>query len=291
MAGRLLSVNVGLPREVEWEGKTVRTAIWKAPVDGPRMVRRSTSTATARATSRARRRAPGGAGLPDRRRTGTGSASSGATTSTYGQFGENFTVDGLPDDEVCIGDRYRIGGAVFEVTQPRVTCYRVGMRMDEPRDAALLVAHHRPGFYLRVLEEGEVQAGDEIVKVAAGPERDDGRRRRRAALPARAAPARPARRRAAHPGAEPGLEGFLQRCSTRRAGGAGERQPRADRRSRSPPPAWSGFRPLRVVDVAPESTSIASFRLAPADGAPLPPARAGQFLTVRLRLDAGRRRR
>ena len=88
----------------------------------------------------------------------------------YGQFGENFTVEGLGDDEVCIGDRYRIGTALFEVTQPRVTCYRVGIRMDDPRIPALLVSHRRPGFYLRVLEEGEVQAGDEIVKVAAGPE-------------------------------------------------------------------------------------------------------------------------
>ncbi len=89
---------------------------------------------------------------------------------TYGQFGENFTVEGLPDDEVCIGDRYRIGDAVFEVTQPRVTCYRVGIRMDEPQMPSLLVSHRRPGFYLRVLQEGEVQAGDEITKLTTGPE-------------------------------------------------------------------------------------------------------------------------
>ena len=95
----------------------------------------------------------------------------GRNDFTFGQFGENFTVEGLPDDEVCIGDRYRIGGALFEVTQPRVTCYRVGIRMNEPAMAALLVSHHRPGFYLRVLEEGEVGAGDEIKKVADGPER------------------------------------------------------------------------------------------------------------------------
>src|SRR4029077_13916661 len=89
---------------------------------------------------------------------------------TFGQFGENFTVEGLPDSEVCIGDQYRIGGALFEVTQPRVTCYRVGIRMDEPRMPALLVSHGRPGFYFRVLQEGEVEAGDEIFKVRAGPE-------------------------------------------------------------------------------------------------------------------------
>src|ERR1700710_2266520 len=89
---------------------------------------------------------------------------------SYGQFGENFTVDGLPDAEVCIGDRYRIGSALFEVTQPRVTCYRLGIRMNEPEMAALVVKHGRPGFYFRVLEEGEVEAGDEITRVAPGPE-------------------------------------------------------------------------------------------------------------------------
>src|SRR5690606_39683462 len=89
---------------------------------------------------------------------------------TFGQFGENFTVEGLPDDEVCIGDRYRIGRALFEVTQPRATCYRVGIRMNEPRMAALLVTHSRPGFYFRVLEEGEIEAGATVGKVASGAE-------------------------------------------------------------------------------------------------------------------------
>jgi MOSC domain-containing protein YiiM len=88
----------------------------------------------------------------------------------YGQFGENFTVQGLADDQVCIGDQYRIGEAEFEVTQPRVTCYRVGIRMSDPQIPALLVSRRRPGFYFRVLREGTVQAGDEIVQVAAGPE-------------------------------------------------------------------------------------------------------------------------
>ena len=99
-----------------------------------------------------------------------GARSSAATDFVHGQFGENFTVEGLPDDEACIGDRYRIGGALFEVTQPRVTCYKVGIRMDEPRMPALLYSHGRPGFYLRVLEEGEVGAGDAIERVAVGPE-------------------------------------------------------------------------------------------------------------------------
>src|SRR6201981_42707 len=89
---------------------------------------------------------------------------------TFGQFGENFTVEGLLDSDVCVGDRYRIGDAVFEVTQPRVTCYRVGIRMNEPQMAALLVAHGRPSLYFRVLDAGAGEAGDEIVQVAAGPE-------------------------------------------------------------------------------------------------------------------------
>ena len=97
-------------------------------------------------------------------------APSGRGDFTYGQFGENFTVDGLADDQVCIGDRYRIGAAIFEVTQPRVTCYRVGIRMDDPRIPALLISHHRPGFYLRVLREGAVRAGNDIIKIASGPE-------------------------------------------------------------------------------------------------------------------------
>ena len=90
---------------------------------------------------------------------------------TCGQFGENFTIEGLPDDTVCIGDRFQIGSAVFEITQPRVTCYRVGIRMNEPRMAALLTSSGRPGFYCRVLQEGEVGAGDEIVQIGAAKER------------------------------------------------------------------------------------------------------------------------
>ena len=78
-------------------------------------------------------------------------------------------MTGLADDVVCIGDRYRIGEAEFEVTQPRVTCYRVGLRLGEPQLPALLVSHHRPGFYMRVIGEGRVQAGDPIVKTRTGP--------------------------------------------------------------------------------------------------------------------------
>lgn len=86
------------------------------------------------------------------------------TDLIYGQFGENFTITGLPDDAVCIGDRFQIGSAIFEVSQPGVTCYRVGIRTNEPRMPALLTGSGRPGFYFRVLQEGDVGAGDEITK-------------------------------------------------------------------------------------------------------------------------------
>ena len=169
-AGTLLSVNVGLPQDVVWHGRTVHTGVWKRPVDGPRLVRRLNIDGDGQGDL---------AGHGGEQRAvfvyQIGSyhywqQQLGRDDFSYGQFGENFTVDGLADDQVCIGDRYQIGEALFEVTQPRVTCYRVGIRMNDPRIPALLVSHHRPGFYFRVLREGRVQAGDDIVRVATGPE-------------------------------------------------------------------------------------------------------------------------
>ena len=169
-AGTLLSVNVGLPQDLAWHGRRVRTAVWKRPVEGPRLVRRLNIDGDGQgdlAGHGGEHRAVFVYQIESYR---YWQEQLGRDDFSYGQFGENFTVRGLPDDQVCIGDRYRIGEAEFEVTQPRVTCYRVGIRMNDPRMPALLVSHHRPGFYFRVLREGPVQAGDEIVKVAAGAE-------------------------------------------------------------------------------------------------------------------------
>ena len=158
---RLLSVNVGMPRDIGWRGKTVRTG----DLEGARS-RRLVGVGRLNLEGDGQGDLEGHGGehravlrLSDR----FVSLLAGAARSrdfVFGQFGENFTVEGLPDDEVCIGDRYRIGGALFEVTQPRTTCYRVGIRMDEPQMAALLTSTGRPGFYFRVLEEGDVAAGD-----------------------------------------------------------------------------------------------------------------------------------
>src|SRR4051812_28495620 len=264
MSGQLLSVNVGVPREAQWEGKTVRTAIWKAPVDGPRMVRRINIDGDDQADRLAHGSEHRAVFVYQIGSYRYWERELGRDDFTYGQFGENFTVDGLPDDEVCVGDRYRAGGALLEVTQPRVTCYRVGIRMDEPAMPSLLVSHHRPGFYVRVLEEGEVRAGDAIVKVADGPER-------LTIAEVDALLYLPGRSRAQ-------LERAL-RVPALSAGWRGSFRDLLAAEQR--PPAWSGFRPLRVAEVRRESATVSSFRLEPAEGA-TPEALAGQYLTVRV---------
>jgi len=169
LPGKLISINVGLPRDVAWRGKIVRTGIWKSPVQGRVMARRLNLDGDGQGDLGGH----GGLNRPvmvyqmDSYR--FWERELGRHDFSYGQFGENFTVEGLADSEVFIGDHFRIGSALFEVSQPRVTCYRVGMRMNDSQMAMKLVAQHRPGFYFRVLEEGEVGTGDEIVKVADGP--------------------------------------------------------------------------------------------------------------------------
>ena len=280
---RLLSVNVGLPRDVTWNGKTVRTAVWKSPVTGRRMVRKLDIDGDAQGDLAGH----GG----EQRAVFVYQMDSyqywqrflGRDDFVFGQFGENFTVEGLSDNEVCIGDRYRIGGAVFEVSQPRVTCYRVGIRMNEPRMPALLVEHHRPGFYFRVLQEGEVGAGDEIVKIAEGPERltvaeIDGL----LYLPghSREQLQRALQVPALSKGWQSSFQAMLQQDSGSKAaagnpGLANEEQA----------PAWPGFRQMRVAHIRKESASVTSFVLAPIDGQPLPLFQAGQFIVLRLHLD------
>ena len=168
---RLLSVNVGLPRDIAWKGRTVHTGIWKSPVGGHCRVGRLNLDGDGQgdlAGHGGEQRAVFVYQIESYR---YWQEQLRRADFVYGQFGENFTIEGLPDDTVCIGDRYRIGTALFEVTQPRVTCYRVGIRMNEPLMPKLLTSSGRPGFYFRVLQEGEVSANDEIVKVGEANER------------------------------------------------------------------------------------------------------------------------
>ena len=270
----LVSVNVGLPKDVPWHGKTVHTGVWKRQVDGPQMVRRLNIDGDGQGDLNGH----GG----EQRAVLVYQLDSyrywqkhfGRDDFTHGMFGENLTVKGLPDDEVCIGDRYRIGEAEFEVTQPRVTCYRVGMRLGEPELPSLLVSHHRPGFYMRVITEGRIQGGDAITKTRTGPSalsvadtdallylpgRDRAKLRTALEIPA----------------LSPGWQGSFRDLLANPQDGAAGMTPPAK-------PAWPAFRQLRVTKIVPESDDVSSIYLADPDGTALPTAHPGQYLTLRV---------
>ncbi len=284
---QLLSVNVGLPRDIEWKGRIVHTAIWKNPVRG---------------RCRAGRLNLDGDGQGDL--AGHGGEQRAVfvyqiesyrywqeqlkrTDFVHGQFGENFTIEGLPDDAVCIGDRYQIGSAIFEVTQPRVTCYRVGIRMDEPRMPALLTSSGRPGFYFRVLQEGEVGAGDEIVKVGEADERmtvteinallyspNHPRHQLERAL----------RIKALSPGWRASFEALLQSQTTGSVSGNAGLAPAA-----AAHPVAAGFRSLLVTEITRESTDVLSLTMQSPNGQPLQAPLPGQYIVVRLQQVTGGR--
>lgn len=274
--GRLVSVNVGMPKNAQWRDKTVYTGIWKTPVEGPVMVRRLNIDGDGQGDLAGH----GG----EQRAVMVYQTESYDFWKSYldrddlrpGHFGENFTVTGLADVEVCIGDRYRIGGAEFEVTQPRVTCFRVGLRLREPDMPNLLVAQHRPGFYFRVITEGYVRPGDDIVRTRRGrhelsvadvdallylPGRDVEQLRKIVDVPALS------------PGWQQSFNDMLQTHDSATVDPA-------------PPigvePGWDGFRPLRVTAIRRESPQVMSIQLRADDRGALPPPRAGQYLTVRI---------
>jgi ferredoxin-NADP reductase/MOSC domain-containing protein YiiM/ferredoxin len=282
---RLLSVNVGLPRDIAWKDRTVHTGVWKNPVAGRCRVGRLNLE---------------GDGQGDL--AGHGGEHRAVfvyqiesylywqeqlkrSDFVYGQFGENFTIEGLADDVVCIGDRFQIGTALFEVTQPRVTCFRVGIRMNEPRMASLLTSSGRPGFYFRVLREGELAAGDEIVKVGGPAERmtvaeinallylpNHARDRLERALRIEALP----------PGWRGSFEALLQGQQNGEATGNAGLAPAA-----AAHPASSGFQSLVVASIDRESADVLSFVMQSADSHQLPMALPGQYVVVRLKPVAG----
>ena len=277
----VVSVNVGLPRDVEWRGKTVRTAIWKQPVAGRVFAGRLNLAGDGQADLAGH----GG----EQRALMVYQLDSyrywanhlGRSDFVHGIFGENLTVEGLADSQVCIGDRYRIGGAVFEVSQPRVTCYRLGVRINHPEMPALVVSHRRPGFYFRVIEEGEIGAGDRIEKIADGPERIsvaeiDG------LLYSADHPIEALRRATRISALSPGWQGSLKALLD-----AAERGDVAGNAGLSPapatPPAWRGFRALKVLATRQESQEVRSFELATQDGSSLPASLAGQYIIVKVR--------
>ena len=274
--GRLVSVNVGMPKNVQWRDKTVYTGIWKTPVEGPIMVRRLNIDGDGQGDLAGH----GG----EQRAVMVYQTESYDFWKTYldrddlvpGNFGENFTVTGLANTDVCIGDRYRIGDAEFEVTQPRVTCFRVGLRLDEPEMPNLLVAQHRPGFYLRVITEGFVRAGDDIVQTRRGrhelsvadvdallylPGHNIEQLREIVDVPALS------------PGWQQSFNEMLHAQddpAVKPAAPIGVE------------PGWNGFRSLRVSAIRRESPQVMSIQLQADDCSPLPPPLPGQYLTMRI---------
>ncbi|PWV51676.1 MOSC and FAD-binding oxidoreductase domain-containing protein [Chitinophaga sp. S165] len=279
---KLISVNVGRPREIEWRGQMVRTSVYKTPVSGRIYARRINLDGDAQADLKGH----GG----EHRAVFVYQAESyqywretlKRDDFVYGQFGENFTVDGLEmaDNKVCIGDRFRIGSAIFEVTQPRVTCWRVGISTGVPEMPALLVTHKRPGFYFRVIQEGDVGAGDVIEKIAEGNERmsvaeidgllylkdhPEDKLQKALSITALSEGWKESLRNLL----DAALKGVVK-------GNAGLSGPPAD------VPAWTGFRSFVVQRTQKECEGVRSFELSPVDGITLPPFLPGQHIAVRI---------
>ena len=167
---KLLSVNVSLPKEVPYQGKTVRTGIYKEPVQKRVRLRRLNLDGDGQADLV-------GHGGPFKavyvysiENYDYWKRELGRDHFPYGQFGENFTVEGMEDNKIHVGDVFRVGGALVEVTQPRVPCFKLVMKMEIPAFLKPFMASGRVGFYLRVMEEGEVGAGDAIERVTVDPE-------------------------------------------------------------------------------------------------------------------------
>ncbi len=278
---KLLSVNMGLPRHVVWKERTVHTGVWKNPVTGRCRVGRLNLEGDGQGDLAGHGGEHRAVFVYQMESYRYWREQLKRNDFMYGQFGENFTIEGLADDAVCIGDRFQIGSALFEVTQPRVTCYRVGIRMNEPRMAALLTGSGRPGFYFRVLREGEVGAGDEIVKVGEAAERmtvaeinallyfpNHPRDRLERALRIDALAA----------GWRGSFKALLQSEQHGAASGNAGLAPAS-----AAHPTSSGFQSLVVTSIDRESADALSFAMQTADGKQLPMALPGQYVVVRLK--------
>ncbi len=277
---QLVSVNVGLPRDIKWKGRTVHTAVWKDPVRGPCRVGRLNLEGDGQGDLAGHGGEHRAVFVYQMESYRYWQEQLKRTDFVHGQFGENFTIEGLPDDVVCIGDRYQIGDALFEVTQPRVTCYRVGIRMNEPRMPALLTSSGRPGFYLRVLREGTVRGGDEIVKVGEAADRmtvadinallyfrNHPRDRLEHALHIEALAS----------GWRSSFEALLRSQTSRAESGNAGLAPDAARH-----PAAPGFRRLVVTAIERESADVLSLTMQSREGEALPVALPGQYIVLRL---------
>lgn len=157
---KLLSIQVGRPRKVRWDAKTVSTGIFKEPVPGRTMLHRDNLEGDQQADLTVHGGWDKAVYVYPSEHYPLWQAELSGIPLSYGMFGENFTTQGLDESSVHIGDRFRVGGAVVEVTQPRMPCYKLGIRFGCPDMPKRFHASGRCGFYLAVLQEGEVGAGD-----------------------------------------------------------------------------------------------------------------------------------
>src|SRR3979490_1767642 len=160
---KIVSINVGLPREVRWHGKTVLTSIFKAPVQGSVRVRRLNVEGDRQSDLAGHGGADKAVYVYPSEHYAFWRAELPGVDLPWGTFGENFTTEGLVEDAVHIGDRLRIGSAEFAVTQPRMPCFKLGIRFGGPEIRARFLGSGRTGFYLAVTREGEVAAGDAVT--------------------------------------------------------------------------------------------------------------------------------
>lgn len=279
MANRLLSINVGTPLDVDFpNGKRVATAIWKTPVTGRVIARRLNIDGDRQADLLGH----GG----EQRAVLVYQADSyrywqkflSREEMAWGQFGENLSVDGLPDSEVCIGDRFLIGDAIFEVSQPRVTCHKLAIHMNQDDMPSLMVRHDRPGFYLRVIREGEIGAGDEILKIAAAQNGMSVSAINKL-LYASPHPRQMLRAASEIDALSPGWKESFRSLLDDNADSFANAGLSPHKLS---PSAWTGFKQLKVSRISIESDDVKAIELADPSGSNLPAFRAGQHIVLRL---------
>lgn len=270
---KLVSINVSLPKTVYHQGRQVNTGIYNEPVAGRVMVRKLNVDGDGQADLKVHGGVYKAVYIYDIENIRYWRKKLGRDDLAYGHFGENFSVEGMPDDRIYIGDIFRIGDVLLEVTQPRVPCFKLEIKMGLPGFSGQFLASGRLGFYCRVIAEGYVEAGDLIARTQLGPEKISVREFARLYYfePHNWAKIRRIMRIPALP---PGWRrAFGKHLKT--AGTKGQKR-------KTPERAWPGFRPFIVLRKVPESHSIASFYLQPEDGEPLPPYLPGQFLTFKL---------
>ena len=165
---KLLSMNVSQPKEVLHNGKRIKTGIFKEPVSGRTMMRRLNLDGDGQGDPSVHGGIHKAVYVYPVEHYDYWKRELSRDDLTYGKFGENLTVEGMLEDTVHIGDVFRIGEALVEVSQPRVPCFKLGIKMGDPQIVKPFLESERVGFYVRVLEEGEVGAGDAIERTKVG---------------------------------------------------------------------------------------------------------------------------